>query len=294
MAQAELLAHYPDSTSKLTHIGGLDILECEGLPTEHLDAVRRLSFVQGIFSSNAQGELTPLPGDPGFNLPDALVHAAKYRGKTNELVTQLAINLAITHCQTGRTPSTLLDPMAGRGTTLLWGLRYGLDVKGIEIDPDAPQDLHRHIKRQTKLHKISHTHQKGFTGKKNKRGDGQFWHYGFGKQNLRLFTGDCRNAPDILSNQRFDLLVTDLPYGIQFKSGSTRLTLPQLIEECIPAWTASLRPGGVMALIFNTYQPSREALESWLTARGFEILPGSFAHRMSESIVRDVLLARGT
>ncbi|MEO1271450.1 MAG: hypothetical protein AAFX99_25430, partial [Myxococcota bacterium] len=130
------------------------------LPDDGLAVAARLACVQGMFRVDEVGRLTPLDLQPDFRLPPSLVYGAKYRGKTHELVTQLALNVAVAHCRTGSPPQTLLDPMAGRGTTLLWGLRYGLHGRGIEQDQGALDDLHRHIKRQTKLHRIKHEHHK--------------------------------------------------------------------------------------------------------------------------------------
>jgi hypothetical protein len=291
VARAELRAHFPEIEAELEQVGGLDLLALE-LEEASLPAVARLSFVQGAFGDDS-GRLVPLALRSDFLLPEAVVFGAKYQGKTNELVTQLAINVALRFCATRRPQKTLLDPMAGRGTTLLWGLRYGVDATGIEQDRDAPAALHNHLKKQAKLHRIKHKHQKGFVGRKQRSGRGAFALYEMAGHSLRFITGDSRRAPDLLGKQRFDLIVSDLPYGVRFKGASRRSPL-ELVAECAEGWLASLREGGAMVLVFNSYQPKREDLAQIFARPGFRIEGFSAPHRMSESIVRDLFVLTHT
>ena len=126
VARAEFLAHYPQSEVQLERLATLDYLNVQQ-HKEQLQQLSRLSFVQGIFKAKAN-KLVVLDQEPGFVLPEELVYAAKYQGKTNELVAQLAINIGLVFAviKKGEVPQ-LLDPMAGRGTTLLWALRYGMN-----------------------------------------------------------------------------------------------------------------------------------------------------------------------
>lgn len=289
VARAELHVHFPDAPVEIVQIGGLDFFVTD-LPPEALNAAARLSFVQGAFEADAEGRLRPLDLQTGFQLPEQLVTGIKYRGKTHELVTQMAINLALKHAQTGRAAPTLLDPLAGKGTTLLWALRYGINSRGVEHDLAAPDALHAHVKKLTRLHRLKHKHSKGSVGKKSKDGAGKFIQYEFGGHNLQLITGDSRHAASLLGGQRFDLIVSDLPYGIQFKGGSKGLF--GLIEGCAEGWFKSLRDGGAMVLIFNTYRPTRAQLIGLFEGLGAEIDGFSAPHRMSESIVRDLLVIK--
>ena len=292
LARAEFEATFPDTEVEVVQQGGLDFLHTR-LPEDALQTLARLSFVQGAFTRREDGALTPLPLEHAFLLPRDLIFGVRYQGKTNELVTQMAINIGLQYCQTERTQKTLLDPMAGRGTTLLWGLRYGLDVTGIEQDQKAPLALHNHIKKQTKLHRLKHSHEKGFVGKKNKKHQGAYAQYTLGGHRLKFITGDSREAMTLLQKQRFDLIVSDLPYGVQFK-GETRRNPQQIIEACVDGWLKSLRNGGVMVLIFNQYQPTREALTVAFDKPGYDVQPFTATHRMSESIVRDFFVVRAT
>ncbi|MEM7414376.1 MAG: hypothetical protein AAF389_02700 [Gemmatimonadota bacterium] len=284
---AEFSALLPDVEVTQDQVGALHFLKAS-LEPEELRQTARMSFVQGAFEDGGTG-LHPLPLDPDFLLPPELVFGSSYRGKTHPLVTQLALNLALHYADTGRPATQLLDPMAGMGTTLLWGLRYGLDGWGIEQDRAAADGLHRHVKRQTKLHRIKHRHAKGFTGAKNRRGEGAFVDYEMGGHTARLVTGDTVRAETLLERRRFDMIVCDLPYGVQFKGKGQRVS--DLVAECVPVWVDRLRPGGAMVLIFNTYQPHRNELAHLCTGAGCAVESFAAPHRMSESIVRDLLVA---
>ncbi len=287
VARAELQAHLPDAPVEVEQVGGLELL-CTELPSEALPALARLSFVQAAFEESAGGLLRPLDLSSGFVLPEQLVWGAKYRGKTNELVTQLALNVALRFCTAERKPLRLLDPMAGRGTPLLWALRYGVDAVGIERDPAALDHLQRHVKRQTKLHRIKHSQSRGFVGKRNRQGDGGFVQYEMVGRRAKLIAGDSRLATELLRGQRFELVVADLPYGVQHVSrGGTRNPMATL-AACAPGWVESLASGGVMVLVFNALQPRRAALLEVFEGQGLVQLPFAAPHRMSESILRDL------
>ncbi len=285
VAQAELRAAVPDVQPRVEHHATLTFIDVD-LPVTEAASLSRLSWVQGVF--HPVGDMLQIvEAAPGFTLPRALVWGAKYRGKTHELVTQLALNIALGTC-TVEAPTTVFDPMAGRGTTLLWAVRYGLEAWGIEQDPAALDHLQRHLKRQTKLHRLKHTLVNGGTRGKN----GSFLDIRFSSRSarLRLITGDSRNSRSLVQNKRFDLLVADLPYGVQFVGpGGTRNPLA-VIAACAPAWAASLNPGGAAVLVYNRLQPAREQLAPLFAAQGLTVHELEAPHRMSESILRDLLV----
>ncbi len=288
VAQAELLActglsATVEATPTLTWL----VVDA---PVDRAQELVRLSFVQGVFEAQDDA-LRPLDVDPEWRLPAELLEA-RYRGKTHETVTQLAIHLAIAACQLEH-PTTLLDPMAGRGTTLLWAARMGIDAVGVELDGKALADLQRHMKRQTQLQRIKHTEHRGSVVKKNKRGVGRFLEYRFPTADvrIRLVTGDSRELTPLVQGQRFPLVVTDLPYGIQH-TGAGRRSPEDVLAACAPSWADALEPGGAMALVFNRFQPRREVLAKPFEDCGLIALDLSPAHRMSESIHRDILVLR--
>ena len=298
VASAEFAARFPDTPFEVEQFGGLVFLSASldkngedmEVNAAALQSVARLSFVQGAFAVTDTDALKPLQLEPDFLLPQQLVYGWKYQGKTNEMATQLAINAALRYCDTGRAPQTLLDPMAGKGTTLLWALRYGLNSVGIEQDTGAISALEGHLKKQAKLHRIKHSLAKGSVGPRHKGGKGKFVSCDMGNHSLRLIAGDSREASKLLGEQRFDLIVTDLPYGVQFKGGPKRSPI-DTVKDCAKTWVERLRSGGAMAIMFNTYQPTRVQLEAVFKDLECTIHDFAAPHRMSESIVRDVLVA---
>jgi hypothetical protein len=288
VAVQEFLAHFPHNSVELSHAGGLDFMEvC--LDESDIDGVARLSFVQGIFNAEHPIGLIPLSPRPGFILPAALVDGWKYQGKTNERITQLAIHLGLRFCDTGKPPATLLDPMAGKGTTLLTGLRFGLNCTGVEQDFSALGALEGHLKKQTHLHRLKHSLSKGSIGRKSKGNKGKFVSCELSGHALKLVCGDTREVPELLAHQRFDVIVCDLPYGVQF-TGSSRRTALETIQASSAGWVRSLQTGGTMVLLFNTYQPSRKDLADIFLSLNCRVHDFTIPHRMSESIVRDVLV----
>lgn len=298
VARAELSLLWPEVSIDVERRAGLTLLDVTapadalggpdgGLSLEARRLLARRSWLQAAFTPVGEA-LRPIEVNPDFELPEALVWGAKYRGKTNELVTQLALNVALAVSDVGPgVKPKVLDPMAGRGTTLLWAARYGLDARGIELDRRALDDLQRHVKRQCKLHRIKHTTSRGFVGARNKQGVGRFVQYGLGSTTVKLVAGDSRDAPRLLAGERFTMVVTDLPYGVQHTGpGGTRNPV-EVLAACADGWFASLRPGGALVMVFNALQPRRAALIEPFTAAGFVPHPFSAAHRMSESILRD-------
>lgn len=252
----------------------------------------RLSFCQGLFLRDGD-RLMPLTTEPQWALHDDFVFGSKFRGKTNERLTQLLLNVGLAALPDyARAQAKVLDPMAGRATTLLWSMRYGLDSWGIESDTKARGEVRQIFKKWCKIHRQKHQVAEGVLGNKRGKKDGQFLELSVAAGRLRLAQGDARDAPQLFPKEKFDLLVSDLPYGVQhLASGGARNPLT-LIEQCLPGWKTVMKKHSCLVLAFNTYMPNRGELEHLLAQQHFEVLDFSAAHRMSESIVRDVIIAR--
>jgi len=115
---------------------------------------------------------------------------------------------------------------------------------------------------------------------------------------LAIYADDSKNAPRHFGKAAFDIAAGDLPYGVQHGnvSGGEKMRSPKaLLETCLPAWHQVLRPGGVLALSWNTYVLSSADMADLLKAHGFEPLQDSpydqLKHRVDASILRDVALA---
>lgn len=247
----------------------------------------RLSFAQGLFSVEPDG-FAPVDLTADFALHPDFVWGEKYRGKTNETLTQLLINLCLQHIET-HSNLRLLDPMCGRATSLLWAMRYGIDAVGVEQDVSVLPEIQRGLKKWTKLHRQKHKLSEGWVQKANKKNIGKFLQFDT-KTALRVILGDTRDTFDLTRRKPFDLLVTDVPYGVQHMGGKNTRSPLDTLKTAAPVWTQCLKPGGVMAIAFNANIPKRADLIA--VFKGLEVIETDLSHRMSESILRDVLLLR--
>ena len=94
--------------------------------------------------------------------------------------------------------------------------------------------------------------------------------------------------------EKFHLIVSDLPYGIQhFTTDKTRNSIA-VLRACATDWCDSLKPEGVMVLEFNRNIPRRKDLLAVFTEQGLEALDFTAPHQMSESIVRDIVVLKKT
>lgn len=283
-----------DVESHVLQYGDMEFIEVE-LGADQIAQIcprlLRLSFVQGVFESKG-GTLTPIDLDPGFLYPAELVYGQKYQGKTNELVTQLAINVGLNYLDSAPTDKiNLLDPMAGRGTTLLWAARYGMDSRGIEIDGKSAELFYSHVKKQCKLQKIKHKVTSGQLGKDQKNKSGKFNRFTLGNESMMMVHGDSRKAHELTQGKRYHLLVADLPYGVQHLAEGVRNPL-NMLKDCAPQWVDCMKKGGIAVLIHNRYQPKTPDLAKLFIDNGLTRVEVGFPHRMSESIVRDLLVLR--
>ena len=72
--------------------------------------------------------------------------------------------------------------------------------------------------------------------------------------------------------------------------------LESLIEQALPEWKATLKPGGAMALSFNAQNMKLERLRSMMEGAGLEVMRGGaydgFAHWVEQAITRDIAICR--
>ena len=293
IATIELAGCLGDRPVEYQSRGGMDFLLLNAAP-EELGRLARLSFVQGMFECVGEGDdtqLLPLTTETGFLLHADFVSGSKYKGKTNELLTQFLINTGLQHMDAFCDETLkLLDPMCGRGTTLMWAMRYGMKAKGIEQEVNAIADMQQNLKKWCKLHRVKHQLKDGYIGKPNKNGKGRFIDFASDEVGFRAINGDSIEAGRLLKGEKFHLIVSDLPYGIQhFTTDKTRNPMA-VLEDCAQGWADSLRKGGAMVLAFNRYQPKRQQLISVFENVGLKAEEFEAPHRMSESIVRDVVI----
>jgi hypothetical protein len=241
--------------------------------------------------------LRPVEPPARLLLPPEIVEARRYRGKTNELFSQVLINVA-RWAHPGQ-PRRLLDPLMGGGTFLFIALRLGLDAIGIERDRTAVEST------DTFLSQFLQDAGVRFQRKAERAGGGRrtlFTLQPSGAERrllAALVHGDTREAPALLAGlpggARADLIVADLPYGIQHTG-----QVEDLVRESLPAWHAVAAPDAVLALAWDATRLPRESIAAWVEAGGrWQVLRGgaweSLAHPVDRVIKqRDVLVARRT
>jgi SAM-dependent methyltransferase len=310
MATAELAAFGPALSCAPTGVstealGGVPYLTFEAaLEARDVAYLSNLSAAYALFE-RVDDLLRPIELTPLAHFDSDLVTIPKYAGKTNEQFTKLLLNLtllasaAAPRMLTG--PVTVCDPLCGRGTTLTCALTYGYDAIGIEIDPRDVDAAEAFLKTYLRRKRLKHTAEMVPVRRGGKRtarrldvvvGSGR-------TQKVTVLQADTTRLDGLIRRDCADVLVTDLPYGVQHGShhddlGLTRSPL-DLLERAVPGWLTLLRTGGALGLSWNLKVAKRALAEDILLANSLEIVPqGDLAHRVDQGIERDVLIARKT
>ncbi len=293
LAAAELRATCPGATDvEETAVAGVDYL---GFTANDVDlaTVARQSGCLAVFQR--EGELLrPVALPEVFTLEEDLVSIPKYQGKTNEQFTQLLLNVtlgAVTREADGR--RQVLDPLAGRGTTIFTALRQGHDAYGVELDGKAFEQLAAFAKTYFRRKRMKHTAEVTPV-RRGGRSIGRRFDLHVVGQQATVFTGDARDSAALFGKKRFDAIVTDAPYGVAHgaATGNARDRSPaELLTDVVPVWAGQLKHGGALGIAWNTFGLAREALVELCRSAGLEPLDGDFAHRVDSSIKRDVLVA---
>jgi hypothetical protein len=279
------------------------------LPHPHLDeattaALSRMSAVLAVF--RREGDyLVPIPFDRPDWFDDDLVGIPKYPGKTNEQFTRLLVNVTAASARRALSAeANILDPLCGRGTTLSTGWTLGFDVAGVEADRTAVEAYDAFLRGYLRRKRIRH--RADFTPvRREGRSLGRRLEVSVSPDpdrralSLTVFTGDSRQSAALFGRRRFDLVVTDLPYGIVYRgsngSRADERWANDLVAEALPVWARQLKRGGALGLSWNTYTMTRERLSRLVTEAGLTVCTGpgyaDLGHRVDAAIHRDVLVA---
>ena len=298
-------------------IAGTTYLTVEGceLGPASIARLSNLSAGYALFELTDDELMRPVLLAPLDRYDDDLLTILKYAGKTNEQFTKLLLNVTAVASSLTRDgldrPLRVLDPMCGRGTTLNQALMYGWHAAGVDLDRtdvDAyAAFLRTWLERKRLKHRISVTQQRVNRKVVGRRLDAEtaatreLWDAG-SKQQVTVLTVDTTTVAEHFRRASFDLLVTDLPYGVQHGSRNADKGLArnpmELLDAALPGWCEVLRPGGAMGLAWNTKVASRHPVLARLRQHGLEVLDeppyNGFAHRVDQAIVRDLVVARRT
>lgn len=299
---------------------GYVVFECEdGLSPEQLRSAARLSAFFALFEMLPGGLLLPVGIRDVFDFPDDITTLLKYSGKTNEQFTHLMVNLARCACRSGGDGRLkLIDPLCGKGSTLFAAMRFGMDAAGIEIRPSWVQECCTFLSKYLETGRCKHRieKEKRTDSKGRKTADVTDFSYALNKEaykdgdlrRVRLICADTLCAGELLPRRRFDLLVTDLPYGVQHgsrqrdggpgdrKGAGLERSAVGLVDKALDGWLRALKPGAAIVMAYNTLTTPGDALAETLIRHGTEILSEKgytgYAHRVDRSISRDIIAAR--
>ncbi|HEV7237406.1 MAG TPA: hypothetical protein VGN15_14555 [Ktedonobacteraceae bacterium] len=249
--QAYLLATLDDT---LSPDAIMPILSRLGATSEVYEYFVQLGDVQGPLLRPMEPQFTPF-------IPIEMAEVRRYKGKTNELFTQVLLNIALfagayAHQFTDRL--RILDPLAGGGTTLFLALAGGHDAFGIELERQDIETTAVFIRQY--LHS-EHIPFKELDERGRRAGRRYQFEIGHKKATrvLVLAHGDTHEAnlhmQEVPGGPHMHAIVGDLPYGIQHFG-----EVAALLQKALPVWEQLLLPGGTLALAWNATRIERASM----------------------------------
>ena len=304
----------PEELRELAGVPYITFTSQTPLPPQQLTDLGRLSPVYALFrlEENADGPiLSPLALPESRYMDSSVSSILKYTGKTNELFTRMMLSVAYHSLPTPpREPVRVLDPIAGKGTTLAECLIRGWDAYGVEIGDKAAGEAFTYMKKYLETEKYKHEAQnqrisgpnRSFTARRYQitlaHNKDEFKH---SPRQWEMVAGDSQYCDHYFRHGFFHLIVGDLPYGVQHgnvtgqSQGSLTRNPCQLVEKCCPAWHKVLMKNGILALSWNSFVLSWEDLAAVLERHGFQVFREepyhSFEHRVDQAIRRDLIVA---
>lgn len=302
------------ANTRLQSIAGIQYLLFEAgkdLIAADLKLLSQLSFIFALYKYE---EPVFIPIElPAFGfINQNISKILKYTGKTNEIFTRLLINVAVFSTDfKASEPIKLLDPIAGKCTTLFEGLVCDYDVYGIEIGEKVVTEAYNFLRKYLETEKYKHTVKLEKMSGRNKSFTAHRYDFNISKskdaaknkefREFEIIAGNSVYADQFYSKNTFNIIVGDLPYGVQHgsvtneKQSQFTRNPKDLLNSCLPAWKAVLAKNGVIVLSWNTFVLSRKEMLGILQHHGFHIFTGDayqFEHRVDQSINRDIIAAR--
>lgn len=315
LAQNELSALFSENINNIIdnikeeNFGGIEYITFESqneLSESDLILLSRLSFVYAIFEISGKYFL-PVQKNHSYFFSDDLNMILKYSGKTNEIFTRMMINLAVfasSFKDDFLENLNLFDPVCGKGTTVFDGLICGYNSYGIDISEKLINESSQFFKKYLENGKYKHSHKKEKFSGQNFKSQRYFFEAAKNKADQKsnkdlscqFISGDSVNADKYYRKKFFNIIVGDLPYGVQHDNsafGNKMRNPSDLISACLPVWLEVLKPGGAIVLAWNTFLLKREQLKQVFEKNGLQIIDfGDFSHRVDQAIMRDIIIAR--
>lgn len=298
----------------VTPVAGLDhvTFTAPELTPEQAGVLANLSAVYALYA--LEGDLLrPVPLQRLDRYDSDLLTIQKYPGKTNEQFTKLLLNVTVLSSASAPDMLTrrlvVLDPLCGRGTTLAQALMYGWDALGVDLDTKDFEAYAQFVERWLKDKRLKHRIEHGPVRRDKKvvarrltatLAASKDDHKAGITQRLDVVNTDTTRTVEFLGAGCADVVVADLPYGVQHGSrtagrGPVRSPL-DLLAAAAPVWAKALRPGGAVGVSWNTHVARREDAAQRLADAGLEVLDEGpyreLRHRVDQAIMRDVVVAR--
>lgn len=291
-----------------------DNIYCTFKANEHLDyndlsVMSALSFTFALFELYEEANrlcLVPVKLPKSSFIEDDITTILKYKGKTNELFTKMMVNIAALCCG-AKEGAKLLDPMAGKGTTLFEGMTHGFNVCGIEQAKASAHDGSVFVKKYLEQKRIKHVSKSRTINNNSKKSIGKAvsFEYAQTKEDFKagklkqfeLIHGDATLADKYYKQKYFSMIVCDLPYGVQHfgKSGQSSARNPeQILKQSLYSWKKVLRSDGSIVLAFNTNVLKKQRVAELIKEAGLTTIYEDikFDHFVDTSILRDIIIAK--
>ncbi len=298
------------------NIAGIDYITFQTdneLSGSDVSILSDLSFAYALFeieTLNGNQYLRPIKPVREDFVDESISTIMKYTGKTNELFTRMMINVAF-YSQDNQNNIKLLDPLAGKGTTLYEGLMKGYNVYGIEISDQLVNESYHFVKRflETARYKFDYSSMKISGPKKSFSALRHSFETARTKEDFKskqtraieMIAGNSLYADKFFKKHFFDMIVGDLPYGVQHgnitnkKQTSLTRNPAELLNACLPSWMEVLKPEGIIVLAWNSHVLSRDKMEQLFEDQGLTVKKDDaylqFEHRVDQSILRDIIVA---
>lgn len=270
---------------------------------EDVSALKAHSLLYLLCEREDDGRLLPVLRAPEPRIGRDLAGILKYSGKTNESFTDMMLNLALTASSfSGDGKISVLDPMCGKGTTVYLAANRGWNGYGSDMDRKSVNEACTFLKKYLEYHKMIHERAESSLTLRSKPAarcvkfdvfrDREHQKDGLGVA-LSFTNLDARDVRDAFGKERFHLIVTDLPYGVQHETRGNE-TL-QLLEKALPAWYAALKKGGACTVSFNANTLKRADAEAAFERAGFAVCRSEaysdLSHWVEQAITRDCITA---
>jgi SAM-dependent methyltransferase len=303
----------PEVTNiRFENIGGLELLVFEAAELEEKEKkiLYSLSSNFALFELRENNYLNPIMQQRANYFKEDISNILKYKGKTNESFTDLMINIGVFSSDfygDFDKALSILDPMCGKGTTLFQALIKGYNAAGVEITKNYYTEFENFIKRYFQFHRYKYeSSNASFSHEGKKKGNKVIFETADTIENykkkerrtLQYVNGDTKDTYLFYGKEKFHVIVTDLPYGVQHSStgASQFVKIDDLLNNSMEGWARTLKKGGTIVLAYNNYTLKKEQLEKILTKYGLSVFSegvyNEFVHWVEQAVNRDIIVAK--